>query len=781
MSNNREKIKLPLLMPVGLALLVLLGSLAGSVIWLGNNNIEYDVKTRLNGAQNMFRWQMRYDTHMMHTAIDFIKQDEALIRAWRSRDRAAILERTNQLYKQINNKYSISSISLYQPDLTCELRTHAPSRFGDKVNWLPLVKASAKQGPTEDIKVGANGVLCLRAIQPWTNNGELTGYIEISEEIINTAPEIKKTLRAELLFTINKVELDRQNWLESQRISGDAGNWDQFGHFVISTHTMETMPTELSEKIRYTPSKYGEPLFSIKENEQLYKGGFLPLRDASGQQLGDIIVLLDVTEMRASQTQMLFTLVGLGSIVTVALFVFFYFYVNRIEISIAKGRKSLQEEIQQRKQTEEELKLEKKKAEQAQDEIRQVNKQLKSSVSKANRLAEQAIVADVAKSQFLANMSHEIRTPMNAIIGFSDVLAEQQLNEIQRKHISIIKESSVTLLQLINDILDFSKIEADKMDIEKKECSLTKILNNVENMIAGAAREKNLQFKVICEDNIPSQIVTDSIRLQQCLINLCNNAVKFTKAGHVLLKVSLDDSLSRPHIRFDIEDTGIGIPYDQQEVIFEAFRQADGAHTRKYGGTGLGLAIAKKLIGLLDGRISVKSTPGKGSIFSVVLPTGVDIFIGEERVPKIEHAEKKSVDFDSQHFAGKVLVAEDTPTNQMLIKLLLEKLGLEVTITENGRETVKTALQEHFDLIFMDMHMPEMSGYEATRELRQKGMHDPIIALTASAMKGDEQKCLDAGCDAYLSKPINRDKLLEAIQKFLKPAGMEKATTASSS
>jgi CheY-like chemotaxis protein/two-component sensor histidine kinase len=358
---------------------------------------------------------------------------------------------------------------------------------------------------------------------------------------------------------------------------------------------------------------------------------------------------------------------------------------------------------------------------------------------------------------------------MNAIIGFSDVLSEEKLTENQKQHVSIIRQSSSTLLQLINDILDFSKIEAGKLDVEQIECSLKELLTNLELMMSPAANNKGLQFKVNYEKSLPAVIRTDPVRLKQCLINLCNNAIKFTKQGHVHLNVSLQEAFDGAQIKFEVEDTGIGIPAEKQETIFEAFMQADGDHTRKYGGTGLGLAIARKLIKLLGGSISLKSIPGKGSTFTIVLPPGVDVnnqpSIGEYVEP--DETEDESSDFEQHQFSGKVLVAEDTPTNQLLIRLLLEKLGIDVTIAENGKEAVEIASDESFDLIFMDMHMPEMSGYEATEVLRQKGLLTPIVALTASAMKGDAEKCMAAGCSAYLCKPIERAVLLHTIQRFL--------------
>ncbi len=769
MTQDKEKIKLPLLIPVGLALLVLLASSIAGVYWLSSRNTGYDASARLTGVERMFRWQIRHDAQLMHSLANLIMQDEKLLRAWQSHDRATLLERGKELLDGLQHKYRIKTLSFYRPDFTCDLRIHDPFRFGDQSKWFTLTRAAVRNEPSEDIHLDDGGNLTLRTVNPWRDGSDVVGYVEVGESLDHITPELEKTLKAELIFTINKSNLDIVKWQKNRRSLRKTSDWGQFEHFVISSHTMEAIPKELSEHIRFTPIQYGKPVFEFKSDDHVYKGGFLPLQDKGGRYLGDIVALLDVTDMRTLQSQMSTTLAGLSTVIVTVLFVLFYIYVHRIEEKLAERHSSLQTEIQQRKQSAKEVTLARTRAEQTQLEIRQVNRQLKTAVDRANKLKEQAIVADVAKSQFLANMSHEIRTPMNAIIGFSDVLSEEKLTENQKQHVSIIRQSSSTLLQLINDILDFSKIEAGKLDVEQIECSLKELLTNLELMMSPAANNKGLQFKVNYEKSLPAVIRTDPVRLKQCLINLCNNAIKFTKQGHVHLNVSLQEAFDGAQIKFEVEDTGIGIPAEKQETIFEAFMQADGDHTRKYGGTGLGLAIARKLIKLLGGSISLKSIPGKGSTFTIVLPPGVDVnnqpSIGEYVEP--DETEDERSDFEQHQFSGKVLVAEDTPTNQLLIRLLLEKLGIDVTIAENGKEAVEIASDESFDLIFMDMHMPEMSGYEATEVLRQKGLLTPIVALTASAMKGDAEKCMAAGCSAYLCKPIERAVLLHTIQRFL--------------
>ena len=382
----------------------------------------------------------------------------------------------------------------------------------------------------------------------------------------------------------------------------------------------------------------------------------------------------------------------------------------------------------------------------------------------------QAEAANETKSQFLANMSHEIRTPMNGIVGFADLLAEEELTDEQRESVIIVRNCAHDLLKVINDVLDISKIEAGKLDTEMINCSLEELLHSVASLAGAQAEKKGLDFRVISAgQGLPARILTDPTRLRQCLINLVGNALKFTEQGHIHLRMSLGQIDDQTFICFVLEDTGIGIGPEQQRTIFESFIQADGSTTRKYGGTGLGLTITRQLAELLGGKLTVTSELGQGSIFTLMIPAGLDV-TKEQALDMdglVEQSNRNSEHLVQTRFSGHILIAEDIDTNQKIIKRQLEKHGATVTIVENGQEAVTAALAQSFDLILMDIQMPVMNGYEATRTLREKEITTPIVALTAHAMKGDEQKCLDAGCDDYLSKPVDSNKLEQILGKYL--------------
>ncbi len=383
-----------------------------------------------------------------------------------------------------------------------------------------------------------------------------------------------------------------------------------------------------------------------------------------------------------------------------------------------------------------------------------------------------AELANHTKSKFLANMSHEIRTPLNGILGFTDVLLtdRSRLTETdQVDYLKTIQRSGTHLLALINDVLDLSKIEADRLSIESIPCSPHHVIAETVSVLRVSAREKGINLDYRWESGVPETIQTDPYRFKQLLLNLVGNAIKFTSQGSVLIVVRLDASGAAPALVVEVRDTGIGIAPEKIDAIFQPFVQADDSVTRQFGGTGLGLAIGKKIAIALGGDLTVASTLGKGSTFTVRIATGPLSGAPLLETPPTEPVAdiRESTTASSDLSGARVLVVDDGDTNRRLLKLLLERCGATVHLAENGQVAVDMATRKSYDAILLDMQMPVMDGYTAARRLRDTGYRGPVIALTAHAMKGDREKCEEAGCTGYLPKPIDATLLYETLESIV--------------
>ena len=395
--------------------------------------------------------------------------------------------------------------------------------------------------------------------------------------------------------------------------------------------------------------------------------------------------------------------------------------------------------------------------------LEETNLQLQASIDQATQLAKQAQAANEAKSLFLANMSHEVRTPMNGVIGMADALADSTLTPTQREQLDIIRSSARDLLSIVNDILDFSKIEAGKLELEQVPFDLCELLEELKRAWSPLCIDKGLVFRSAITPDLPRELSGDPRRLRQILGNLLNNAIKFTSKGSVALEVERDRDDAKS-LRFSVSDTGIGVPEQKRATIFESFTQADLSTTRLHGGTGLGLSIVKQLVERMRGRIELSSEEGRGSTFCCVLPLDV---VGRKET----RAARQSTPIDPRHETPRrVLLVEDNRVNQKVALVLLEKLGYRVDVAADGQEALEKLGRERYDLVLMDCQMPRLDGYDATRALRRgEGVLQPqlpVIAMTAHAMPGDRERCLEAGMDDYLTKPLDRKVLATTLERW---------------
>jgi len=401
---------------------------------------------------------------------------------------------------------------------------------------------------------------------------------------------------------------------------------------------------------------------------------------------------------------------------------------------------------------------------------------------------EKAEQATVAKSRFLANMSHEIRTPMIGVLGMADLLRQKKLTDQDHQLVETIYRSGEALLTVLNDILDFSKVEAGRLVVDSVPVDIARLTEDVTRLMEVNAHTKGIAVVLKASGDLPI-VEGDPSRIRQVLLNLVGNAVKFTETGEVTVSLSATRRSNEEmcDCLFVVQDTGVGISEEDQLRIFDSFDQGDSSTTRKYGGTGLGLAIAKELVQLMGGQLTVKSRLGEGSLFSVELPmplskqSKLPLFTEEASLPpKSRVAETPAVTVPVASGTSRVLLAEDNPTTQSLISILLQQMGIELTIVNNGQEALDFLSNESVDLILMDCQMPKLDGFEATAQLRAQGLVTPIVALTAYARVEDEQQCLAAGMNDFLTKPFRQSELKDVLERWLGADALSQASDATS-
>ncbi len=390
---------------------------------------------------------------------------------------------------------------------------------------------------------------------------------------------------------------------------------------------------------------------------------------------------------------------------------------------------------------------------------KKIEVELKEAKEKAEQMSQ-------AKGEFLANMSHEIRTPMNGVIGTLQLLEDTKLSDEQLGLVDTAHKSADALLAILNDILDLSKIEAGKLSFEKIAFKFEDVVKDIVVLYSLKAEQHGVMIAQDIDNLLPASLMGDPTRLRQIIVNLVSNALKFTKQGEVKIKVDvLKKGAASVELKVTVTDTGIGISQEAQKTLFNAFTQADGSTTRKYGGTGLGLAIVSQLVELMDGSLGVDSVEGRGSSFWFKISLQ-----STEETPDILQESTVAADVK---FNAKVLLVEDNPINQMVAQKMLEKIGLKPVLANNGVEALSVLSEQSFDLILMDCQMPEMDGFDATKEIRRLDIKTlgqqplPIVAMTANVMSGDRERCLEVGMDDYIGKPVQRDKLATVLKKWL--------------
>ena len=740
---NEESLTKRILIPLGLTLLILLTVSIVSIYWLQRLHLNEEAERHLKEVEHLFQMKQDEEAKVLESQINLLQLDKNLQTAYLAKDKEALLRHTMPFFNTIQAKYQVTHFYFIEVDKVCFLRVHNPPRYGDIIDRFTLADAMRQDVPVYGIELGRFGTFTLRVVYPWRVNGELIGYIELGKEIEHITQTLKKIFQIELFFTINKSFLKRANWEEGLKMMGRTGNWALLQDAVIIDQTLLAIPKILKKSLverfsSYSQSEHLVTIFHLSSEDRQYYAGLVPLIDAGHRKLGEIIVLNDVSEQEAALQSLARLLISISVIIGSLLFGFFYLLIARIESRLIK--------------------------------------------------AHEAIIAnEKIKDDFLANTSHELRTPLNGIIGIAESMIDGATGTLPPQtcsNLAMIVASGRRLAYLVNDILDFSKLKQHDIVLQLKAVNLREIVETILMITQPLKGQKALQLINAIVPNLPPAYA-DEDRIQQILYNLIGNAIKFTAYGRIEISAqTVGDELT-----INVSDSGIGIPDDKLERIFEAFEQAESSTARNYSGTGLGLAVTKQLVNLHHGKIWVESIQGVGSEFIFTLP------IAEEETESIQHqstflsylSEKampselstnvllnpqSSITSDSEYKDRfKILIVDDEPIN---LQVLINHLSLQnyaITQASSGPEALALLEENAFkpDLILLDVMMPEMTGYEVCQKIREHFPPTvlPILMLTAKNQTTDLVEGLNLGANDYLTKPVSKPELLARIKTHL--------------
>lgn len=870
-QHHDKRILKSILLPLSLVLIGLMTLAVTGLSWIQNNHIHKQIRLQMDAVPHLLDTMVDEEAQIIQGFFARFKNDPALAKAFLARDRTALLAESRPIFDKLLADHDITHFYFIDPQKNCFLRVHNPSRHGDFIDRWTLASAAQQHKTVSGVELGPLGTLTLRVVMPWQLDGKLIGYLELGKEITHLLPLLKQVLNVDLLFAIRKKFLQRDKWEEGMRMLGYEENWDQLPDHVIIDRTLTSTPAGLAGQLRATHDQQVKQLLEISLMGHRYDGGFVPLFDCAGQELGDIIILVDSSAERIDINQLSLITIFILTSAAVILLAPYYRHIAELDQSLHEARLRLQEELLEHQRTEAALRNNREElngiieatadgilvtdtsgavlhynanllrlwrippaiAATRQDEtfLAHLVSQLRNPqdfLSKITELmqaptpdldvlyctdgriveryshplidkdkikarvwsfrditerkaAEDALAkakaaaetASQAKSLFLASMSHEIRTPMNGILGMTSLALATELSPEQRHYLTVARNSAKALLWVINDILDVSKIEAGQLVLEEHPFDLREVIEESLQTVAAKAQEKGLELLYRLPATVPAELLGDAMRLRQILINLVGNAVKFTDQGHILIEAAMtSQDNEKVSLTFTVTDTGIGIPREQQDAIFNSFTQADNTISRRYGGTGLGLSICGRIAALMGGKLWVESEVGRGSKFHV-----------SARFGKQTSEPQADQPLASPFHNEPVLVIDRLAVSRRIIEEQLANWDMQPRSVADGEEAIEAlTASPGSSFLAVVVNIPNHPTTDRDNALdslagnRHFQRTTPIIVCSAVQDLSQRQRYPQLNIQAVLPKPVSRQKLRAALTNALQHTEPENGT-----